>query len=226
MSGHDLLAVIAERHCQRSFLDREVPRELLVDVLAAARHAPSTRNTQMWRVEVVTGAARRTLADRLLADFDDGVPTRHDYVNRPPEMESVFEERARAAGMGVLRAKGIARDDAAGRNRHLRDNFDFYGAPVALIVHLPGNAQAGTFLETGMFVQNVMLGLVARGLGSCPQYSVTGYSDTIRRALGLSDDRLIVCGMSVGYPQPDAPVNHFVPERAPVDGFATWHGWE
>ena len=68
----------------------------------------------------------------------------------------------------------------------------------------------------------VMLGLLARGLGSCPQASVAGYSDAIREHLGFGADRLIVCGMSIGYPDEAAPVNGFVPERAPLDDYTQW----
>jgi nitroreductase len=92
-----------------------------------------------------------------------------------------------------------------------------------MILHLPQNAEAGTFLEMGLFLQNVLLGLVASGLGSCPQYSVAGYADTIRAQLGLRLDRLIVCGLSVGYPDPEAPINRFFPQRAPLEAYATWH---
>jgi nitroreductase len=74
----------------------------------------------------------------------------------------------------------------------------------------------------GLFVQNVLLGLVAVGLGSCPQFSVTAYSDTIREHLGFGPDRLIVCGMAVGYPDPEAPVNAFAPERAALAEYAQW----
>jgi len=141
--------------------------------------------------------------------------------DEPAELPPSHEERARAASAGVHAAKGIAQDDAAGRRQHLRDNLRFYGAPVAMIFHLPANAAPGTFLEMGFFIQNVMLGLVARGLASCPQASVAGYSDAIRAFLGFGSDRLIVCGMSAGYAE-TAPVNAFAPERAPLEDYTQW----
>lgn len=223
----DFLAILRARHCKRAFLDRPVPREVLEEVLAAAANAPSTRNSQPWRVAVLTGTAREELARKLCDCFDRGVPARHDYANRPPSEGSVEEARARAAGAGVFAAKGIERADEAARRAHLRDNQRFYGAPVELVFHLPADAPPGTFLEMGFFVQNVMLGLVARGLGSCPQYSVTAYSDVIREHLGrehpgFGPGRLIVCGMAVGYPDPGAPVNAFAPERAPLADYVQW----
>jgi nitroreductase len=94
----DFLSVITQRHCKRAFLDRQVEGEVLEKVLRAAAHAPSTRNTQLWRVEVLTGAAKERLAERLCADFENDVPTRHDYVNRPAQLGPEHEERARLAG--------------------------------------------------------------------------------------------------------------------------------
>ena len=220
--NHAFLSIITARHCKRAFLDRPVPREVLEEVLRAAAHAPSTRNGQPWSVAVLTGGARESLARKLCDHFDRDVPMQMDYTSRPAELPPAHEERARAAAAGVHAAKGIAQSDAAGRRRHLRDNLRFYGAPVAMIFHLPANAAPGTFLEMGFFVQNVMLGLVAQGLGSCPQASVTGYSDAIREDLGFGPDRLIVCGMSVGYPDEAAPINHFVPERASLPEYTLW----
>src|SRR5436190_22049929 len=92
-----------------------------------------------------------------------------------------------------------------------------------MILHVPANAASGTFLEIGCFLQNIMLGLVACGLGSCPQYSVAGYSARIRAELGMSADRLIVCSLAVGYPDPQAPVNAFVPERASLAEYTRWY---
>jgi nitroreductase len=215
-------ATATGRHCKRAFLDRPVPREVLERVLAVAANAPSTRNAQPWRVAVVTGAARDALGRRLRTEFDRGVQPCPDYPNQPPTVDDVTRRRARDFGAGLLAAMGIARDDPAGRRAHLRANLDFHGAPATLVFHLPADAAPGTFLEMGFFLQNTMLGLVACGLGSCPQYSVAGYPDVLRDALGLAG-RLIVCGLATGYPDPAATVNGYVPERALLCDYVTWH---
>ncbi len=218
----DFLSIITARHCKRAFLARPVPRETLEAVLTAAAHAPSTRNSQLWQVAVVSGAARQALSRKLCDCFDRGVAPRLDYLGRPAGLEQRFKERAAAAAAGLLSLKGVGRQDEAGRRSHLRDNFLFYGAPVELIFHLPRDAAPGSFLEMGFFCQNVMLGLVARGLASCPQASVAGYADAIREFLGLGPDRLVVCGMAVGYMDGSAPVNGYVPERAPLADYTQW----
>ena len=171
---------------------------------------------------MLSGAARVRLADRLCAAFDADTPARPDYLNRRPTTDPRELERAERAGRGLFEAVGIARDDAQARRAHLRGNFQFHGAPVAMILHLPADAVPGTFLEMGFFLQNIMIGLVACGLGSCPQYSVAGYSDCVRSELDLGTDRLIVCSLAVGYPDPHAVVNAFAPERASVAEYTRW----
>lgn len=223
MDERAFLSIIATRHCKRAFLDRPVSTDVLADVLRAAANAPSTRNTQFWQVAVLVGAARNGLSDRLCARFDSGAPRRPDYVNRPPTMDEVYQRRSVEWGAGLYGAKGVARDDKEGRRAHDRENFRFYGAPVAMIFHLPSSAVAGTFLEMGFFLQNVMLGLVSCGLGSCPQYSVAGYAEDIREYCGLGADRLVVCCLSVGYVDESAPVNGFHPPRAQLDSYVRWY---
>src|SRR5215470_7449187 len=220
--GLDVLGAITARHCKRAYLDRPVPQALLREVLAAAAHAPSTRNAQPWQVIVLSGAAKMRLADRLCAAFDADEPVRADYINRRPTTDPHELERAERAGRGLLEAKGIDRDDQQARRANLRVNYQFHGAPVAMILHLPADAVAGTFLEMGFFLQNIMIGLVACGLASCPQFSVAGYADCIRSELGLGADRLIVCSLAVGYPDPLAPVNAFAPERAGLAEYTHW----
>jgi len=219
----DFVSVLDARHSKRAFLDRPVRRDVLEEVLLAAANAPSSRNAQPWQVAVVSGRHKDALAGRLCAEFDSGVAPRPDYSNRPVNADPVTEARAREAGAGVLQAKGIDRDDAVKRRAHLRDNLRFYGAPIEMIFHLPAAATPGLFFELGFFVENVMLCLVARGLGSCPQFSVAGYADTIRDELGLEEDRLVVCGLAVGYPDESMAVNRFSPRRADLADYVQWH---
>jgi nitroreductase len=217
-------SVLDGRHSKRAFLIKSVPRDLLENVLRAAAHAPSTRNGQPWQVAVVTGQRKDALSRRLCAEFDRGVAPRPDYEFRGVRPDRTLDARAREASVGVLLAKGHTEPDKAARRAHLRDNLGFYGAPVEMIFHLPADAGPGQFLEMGFFLQNVMLSLVACGLGSCPQFSVAGYSDAIRAELELGADRLVVCGLAVGYPDESMPVNQFQPGRAELTDYVRWHG--
>ena len=79
MNPADFLSLISRRHCQRAFLAEAVPREMLEAVLLAAGQAPSGKNTQPWKVTVVSGAARDGLSAALCAVFDAGEKPQPDY---------------------------------------------------------------------------------------------------------------------------------------------------
>jgi nitroreductase len=218
------LSAITSRHCKRAFLDRPVARRTLERVLTAASHAPSPRNTQFWQVAVVTGEAREDLSRRLCAASDSAESYEPDYDNRPAPMGERYERRSFAWGEAFYGAMGVDRDDRIARRAFERRNLRFYDAPVAMVFHLPRNAVPGTFLEMGFFLQNVMLGLVACGLGSCPQYSVARYSRVIRDVLGLGSERLVVCTLCVGHVDEAAPINGFRPARASLEEYTQWYG--
>ena len=81
----------------------------------------------------------------------------------------------------------------------------------------------GAFLDTGMFMQALMTGARAHGLDTCPQAAFIDYAPIIREQLGLGDDQVVVCGMALGYADPDEPANRLVTDREPIECFATFH---
>lgn len=221
MSADALLELMRQRHCKRAFLNKAVPRELLARILSAAAQAPSSKNTQPWQVAVILGDKVQAFSDRLCQLFDADVPQIADYTYTTMPWPEGFLERARACGYGLFALKGIERHDRPARRAHDRENFELFGAPVYLVFHLPADSEPGMFLDLGFFMQNVMLGLVAHGLASCPQFSVASYPDAIREFLGL-EQRWIISGLAVGYPDSSALVNSYVPERLKLDEYVQW----
>lgn len=191
-------------------------------VLRAAAQAPSSKNSQPWGVVAASGVTRTELSRRMCEKFDRGEFETPDYSYSPSPSPEWYDRHAKALGYALFDLKGIDWRDAVARRAHDRQNYLFFGAPLVLFFHLPQNAERGNFLDMGMFLQNVMVGLVSLGLGSCPQASVTRYSDTIRSVLGIGGDRWIVCGLAVGWPDPEAKVNTFVPPRVDLETFLTW----
>ncbi|MEK9727932.1 MAG: nitroreductase [Candidatus Margulisiibacteriota bacterium] len=214
--------IIESRHCKRAFLDQPVAPSLLADIFISASHAASSKNTQPWQVAVVTGTTKDQLVKAMCKKFDADEFDGEDYTYMIDPMPPEFKQRARECGYGIYQTKGISREDSAARKAHFRENYTFFNAPVGLIFHLPKGAERGNFLDMGAFMQNVMLGITAEGLGACPQFSISAYSKTIRQILKLNA-RIIVCGMAVGYPDESAIVNTFIPNRLPVEAFTTWH---
>jgi len=214
------LHLIQSRHSKRAYLPKPVPRELLEKILSAAAEAPSSKNTQPWGVSVVMGKARDQLSELLCQKFDANESEPSDYQYHEEPLREAFMQRARECGYGLFELKGIDRQDRTKRKAHNRENLTFFNAPVQMIFHLPTGAERGNFLDLGFFMQNIMLGLVAYDLASCPQFSLTSYSQTIRKFLKL-EDRLLVCGMAVGYPDPEALVNRYIPPRLPLADYVS-----
>jgi nitroreductase len=112
----------------------------------------------------------------------------------------------------------------AARKRQALKNFEFFGAPVGLFFFTERAQKLGAFLDTALYMQNVMTLARAHGLETCPQAAWVHYGTVVRRTLGLDDKLLLVCGMSLGYEDTGAPANRLTTERAPLESFVTWHG--
>ena len=102
---------------------------------------------------------------------------------------------------------GIAREDKEGRAVAVMRNFEFFRAPLAGIVCLHRDLGPADALSVGMFLQTFLLALTERGLGSCVEVSVAGYPEVIRTQMAIPAELSIICGLAVGYPDPEFPCN-------------------
>jgi nitroreductase len=217
------LAAITSRRSIRAFLATPVPRATIEAILAVASRAPSGTNTQPWHVTVLTGASLQDLSQRLVAAYDDPVErARHseEYAYYPTEWRSPFIERRRKVGWDLYGLLGIAKTDKARMHAQHRRNYEFFGAPVGLMFTIDRVMRQGSWLDFGMFLENVMVAARGRGLDTCPQAAFTPFHRLIAEAIAIPDDQQLVCGMSLGVRDPDAIENTLVTEREPVTSFA------
>jgi len=216
-------AAITSRRSVRAFLPTLVPRATIEDILAVAARAPSGTNTQPWRVHVLTGAAKSELSADLRAAYDDPEErARHseEYAYYPTEWVSPYIDRRRKIGWDLYALLDIAKTDKARMHAQHRRNYDFFDAPVGLMFTIERVMRQGSWLDYGMFLQNVMVAARARGLDTCPQAAFTQFHRIIARHLGLNETReMLVCGMSMGWADPAAVENALQTEREPVAGF-------
>ncbi|MCY0387016.1 nitroreductase [Robbsia sp. Bb-Pol-6] len=221
-AGHPLLA----RRSIRRFLDRPLPDGLLEHLLDVARRAPSGANLQPGEFIRVVGATRARLGAALRDAHRDGRQESEDYRYFPEPMPHALRRRQVAAAQALYGALGIAREDRAARARHFERNFDFFDAPVALLVTIDARLGAGGYMDLGMLLHALMLAASAAGLGSCAIGALAHYPRLIRAQLGLPESRHLVCGLALGYADPDAPDNACRTTRVPVGEFFTTLGGE
>lgn len=214
---------ITSRRSIRAFLPTPVPRALLEEILVVASRAPSGTNTQPWQVHVLTGAARARLAAAIVAAYDDPEQARshsEEYAYYPREWVEPYLGRRRKVGWDLYGLLGIGKADKTRMHAQRRRNYQFFDAPVGLIFTIDRVMEQGSWLDYGMFLQNVMVAARARGLDTCPQAAFTQFHRIIGRELQLDDAQMVVCGMSLGYADMSRIENTLVTDRAPVAGFA------
>lgn len=223
-SSMPVLDAIAGRKSVRGFLPDPVPRETVRAILDAAARAPSGTNTQPWKVYVVEGAAKDRVTDAVTAASDAG-ETSPSYQYSPAKWPEPYLSRRRKLGFGLYDLLGIAKDDMEGRKRQHHENYRFFGAPVGLFFTVDQKLEKGSWIDVGMFLSHVMLAARGHGLETCPQAAWVPYAGAVFEALGLPDDEVLICGMSMGHSDWEARANALVSERAPAEEFTTFLDW-
>ncbi|MDZ7653165.1 MAG: nitroreductase [Burkholderiaceae bacterium] len=214
---------ITSRRSMRAFLPTPVPRTTIEEILSVAARAPSGTNTQPWKVAVLTGAARQRLVDAISAAYDDPQQRKlhvEEYAYYPTQWVDPYLARRRKVGWDLYGLLGISRDDKARMHAQHGRNYRFFDAPVGLLFSIDRVMAQGSWLDYGMFLQNIMVAARARGLDTCPQAAFTQFHAIIRAQLALPDNEMVVCGMSLGYADMSHVENTLQTEREPVGGFA------
>jgi nitroreductase len=219
-------AAIASRRSIRRFLPTPIPQSDVEAILDVAARAPSGTNMQPWRGYALAGAAKDRLCAAVCAAFDADEPGHHQEVQYyPSEFFEPYLSRRRTVGWDLYGRLGIARGEGAKMKAQHRRNFVFFDAPVGLIFTIDRRLATGSWLDYGMFLQNVMTAARGRGLDTCAQAAWTHWHRAIRPVLGLAETEIVVCGMALGHADPDAPENAMTTERAPAREFVRFEGF-
>lgn len=220
-------AAITSRRSIRAFLPTPVAREDIEAILEVASRAPSGTNTQPWKVYVLTGDAKQQLSDAILAAYRDPAQVKahtEEYAYYPREWVSPFIDRRRKVGWDLYALLGLTREDKAGMAAQHGRNYGFFDAPVGLIFTIERVMEQGSWLDYGMFLQNIMVAARARGLDTCPQAAFTQFHRIVADTLSLPPKDMLVCGMALGFADPARVENSLVTQREPVSAFAHFIG--
>ena len=214
---------IVSRRSVRAFLPTPVPEETIRDILRVASRAPSGTNMQPWKVYVVTGARKEALSRAILGS---GVrPEKvewEEYRYYPDQFFEPYLTRRRTVGFALYGLLGIGRRDVERMRAQHDRNFTFFDAPVGMIFTIDRRLNIGSWIDHGMFLQNVMIAARGRGLHTCPQAAFAPYHRQIRPLLGIPDEEMVVCGMALGHEDESKPENALRSERVPVEEFVTF----
>jgi len=212
------------RRSTRAFLPRPVERTLIETLLETAALAPSGGNLQPWQVDILTGEPLAALKAAALAALGADRAAMELTVY-PSPLPDPYRARRYRSGEALYETIGIAREDKPARLAQFARNFDAFGAPVLLFFSIDRIFDRPQWAHLGMFMQNLMLLAHESGLATCPQEAWAAVHGTVAEHIELPAQRILYCGMALGYADPEAPINSLRTEREPVEAFARFRGF-
>ncbi len=214
--------LIRKRKSCRAYTPQPVDLEIVKSLLETARWAPSGVNHQPTKVAILGSETRERLSKALVEKFDSAVIPNPDYEYCPDSWSEVYKNRRKACGRALYQSLQVSLEDFESKKRHKRRNYDFFEAPVGLIVFIEKGMPKGSWLDVGLFIQNFLLAAESVGLATCAQASFAEYPDVVREVLDLTEVD-IVCGIAVGYEDSTHRLNSYRTEREVIDNFTRWY---
>lgn len=218
----EFLEVFKSRRSIRNYKPDPVPRAVIDEILAEARWCPSWANTQPWEVVAVQGDALekfKTGQLEKLASQAQGVPD----IPTPEKFPPKWHQRVMQVGISCLKAKGIGKEDHEKKNQYFQEMFTLFGAPVMLLFLLDEELNLPyAMMDIGIFMTGVSLIATAKGLGTLFLSTVIRYPDLLRTLFAIPENKKVVMGFAMGYPDESDPINRFERQRIAVEDLVTW----
>jgi nitroreductase len=217
----DAIECIKTRMSIRKFKPEPVPKEVLLEVINVAKWSPSYKNTQPWEVVIISGDKKDALSNILIGLLENGIKPCPDLpapetwpAAEAARIDHLFKKRAEATGIDLNNPETVVKGKKA--------NFSFYGAPHAIYLFQDASLTLWSLFDMGLFSQSIMLAAHANGLGTVPQAFVTDYAQDVKKFLSIPETKRLVLGISIGYPDTEAPINAFRTDRAETDKVVKW----
>ena len=228
-----LASLLAKRRSCRKFLPEPVPSEIIERIFSVAQLSASWCNAQPWQVIVTRGDGTEQFREMLYQIASDDAlnanqpdlrnsEQRRSDLPMPREYTGLRKERRRSAGTQLYKAVGVM-GDRQGSARYTLENFRFFDAPHAAIFTSAKELGAYGVLDVGGYLSALTLVMQSFGIASITQAALALYGDVIHEFFGISQDQLVICGMSFGYSDNSHPSNSFNTNRAPLAEVVTWY---
>ncbi len=218
----ELAKAVEGRRSIRKFKPDEVPQNLITEILDMARWSPSWGNTQPWEFYVLTGECLAGFKEMNLKKQAGGEAPSPD-VSMPQNWPVALKNRYEETIGNLLTAQGIKREDKAARNKYYQEMAALFGAPCLILACIPQKSSIEyAMLDVGLITQTICLLAHDNGLGTCIMASAILYPAAIREIASIPDDRKIVAGIALGYPDPAFSINAFDRKRAGISEIVHW----
>jgi nitroreductase len=180
--------------------------------------APSAINLQPWEFVVVTGEEKERLSRKLIKSY------REKQISCSPESVKPLPKTFGKRGAKTLEAMNpffleIGVDSSQFINE---GSCHFYGAPVAILICLDDSFSKARNVDIGVALGYLLLAAHHFGLATCPVGLITAYEDDVKDLLNIPDNKNVVIGVALGYPDLQSPINRFKSPREDLEKLVRW----
>lgn len=219
--------LVRTRRSVRGYKKDPVPRALIDEIIAVAKGAPSSMNSQPWHVHVLTGKVLDEVRRRNMEGMAAGEKPKRDIVTHGP-YEGVHRERQVDIARKLFAVMGIARDDASRRHDWVLRGFRQFDAPISIILTYDRGLDPGAtcHFDLGALGYGIVLAAWNRGLGAVTNGQGISRSDIVREVAGIPDDEVIMTAIAMGWPDDDFAANGVKADREPNENFVRYVGFE
>jgi nitroreductase len=214
----DLLKAIGERKSVRAFKPDSIPKERIEEILKLTIHAPSAINLQPWEFVVVIGEEKERLGRRLIKAYKE-----KQIACSPGNVKPLPKTYGKRGAKTLELMKPLFEEMKVDINQYVNEgSCNFYGAPVAILLCLDDSFPQARMVDIGIALGYLVLTAHEFGLATCPIGLITAYEDEIKDLLNIPENKNVVIGVALGYPDSDIPINRFKSPRDNLEKFVRW----
>jgi nitroreductase len=216
----------ASRKSVRGFQKKAVSKELVDAVINAAKWAPSSYNTQTWRVHAVTGEVLDKIREGNTENTLAGKPNVRDFPYKE-DYEGVHRKRQIDVAIQLFEVMGITREDKDKRMDWMMRGFRQFDAPVSLVLTYDKSLEPAGITQFGLgsLAYGIVLAALDLGLGCVINCQGIMQSDFVHKYAQIPDREAIMICIAMGYPDEDFAANDVRSVRADNKDFVSYHGF-
>ena len=208
-SKYNFKELMKERHSCRKFQSKQIPEEILKDIISISLGAPSWCNSQPWNIYVASGKTMEEIRKEWISKNKEKVK---GYADINPGHRTDFSERSQATMAKFFKIG----DNLTNKNELEESNADFFNAQAMVYLTLNKGHQPYSVLDLGGIEMAIMLAAKDHGVDSIPAYTTIMYPDVLRKYMKISDKEDIVIGVALGYEE-KSPLNDLRSEKLTIE---------
>jgi nitroreductase len=211
----------------RGFTNDPLPMSVVDQIIDTAKWAPSSFNSQTWKIHAVAGEALDKIRQGNTNNTMSGVPVKREFAYIE-EYKEVHRRNQIDVAIQLFEVMDIAREDKEKRMEWMLRGFRQFDAPVSLILTYDKYLEpaAMTHFACGSLAYGITLAAWELGVGCIINGQGIQQPDVVRKYAGIPDDEVIMITIAMGYPDYDFPANSVRSRRAENADFVRYVGFD